>query len=37
MATTPIKKIKMDSYFENLTVELNILYVLNINVKLRAN
>ena len=33
LTTIPIKKINMIAYFENLTIELQVLYVLNTRVK----
>ena len=37
MVTTPTKKIKITIYFENLTVRLHFLYVLNTHIKFRVN
>ena len=37
LATTPTKKIKMIIYFENLTVRLHFLYILNTHIKFRVN
>ena len=37
MLQLPLKKIKITIYFENLIVELHILYVLNTHVKFCAN
>ena len=33
----PLKKIKMPTYFEKLTVKLHVLYIFNIFVKFRVN
>ena len=33
LTTIPIKKINMIAYFENLIIELQVLYVLNTRVK----
>ena len=37
MATTPTKKINITIYFENLTLELYVFYILIINVKFSVN
>ena len=37
MATTPTKKINIITYFENLTLELHVFYILIINVKFSVN
>ena len=37
MVTTPTNKINMITYYENLTVELHILYVLNTYIKFCTN
>ena len=36
-SVTPLNNLLLNSYFENLTVELYILYVLNIHAKFHAN
>ena len=37
MPTTPAKKIKMATYFENIIVELHVLFVFNMHFKFRIN
>ena len=37
MITTPTKKINMVTYFNNLTVELHVFYVLNTHIKFYIN
>ena len=37
MTTTPTKKINMVVYFNNLTIELHVLYVLNTHTKFHVN
>ena len=34
---TPLNNLLLNSYFENPTVELHVLYVLNMNAKFHAN
>ena len=36
MPTTPTKKINMTTYFENLTIELHVFYVLKTHIKIYA-
>ena len=37
MIAISIKKINMTTFFENLTVELYVFYVINMHIKFRAN
>ena len=37
MIAISIKKINMATFFENLTVELHVFYVINMHIKFRAN
>ena len=37
MATTSTKKINITTYFENLTIELHVFYILIMHVKFRVN
>ena len=37
MAITPTKKINMTTYFENLTIGLHVLYILNTNIIFHTN